>query len=123
MRHAFLPAALLVAACGGAPPGDTTNGAAAPEPGEPDNRIACRVGGAARFERVCAVETADSAAGRVLVIRKPDGGFRRLLATGRGGVAAADGAERVEAVRMSDGRTEVSIGGDRFLLPLAAYRR
>ena len=88
-RLAFL---LLLASCGGPPP-------AAP----PDSGIACRPD--------CTVERA----GDLLVVRKADGGFRRLRVIG-GSIAAADGAERAEAVRLPDGSTEVSIGGDRFRL-------
>jgi len=83
---------LLLASCGGPPP------AAAPDSG-----IACRPD--------CTVERA----GDLLVVRKADGGFRRLRLT-RDGIAAADGAERAAAVRLPDGSTEVSIGGDRFRL-------
>ena len=114
---------VLLAACGGEPPGEMTNGAAAPAPGEADPRIECRIGAAAAFERLCSVEVAEEGDRRVLTVRKPDGGFRRLVMRGGGQVAAADGAEQPRSTRMSDGRTEVSIGGDVFRLPLAAYRR
>jgi len=122
MRFA-LPLSLLLAACGAEPPGEMTNGAAAPAPGEPDPRIECRLGAATAFERLCSVEVAEEGERRVLTVRKPDGGFRRLVMAGGGQVAAADGAEQPRSSQMSDGRTEVSIGGDIFRLPLAAYRR
>ena len=77
--------ALLLAGCGSAEePGAMANGAAAPEAGEPDNRIECRSGDAARFERACTVESADTADGRILTLRKADGGFRRLRETAEG---------------------------------------
>jgi hypothetical protein len=111
--------ALLAAACGPAEPvAQPTNGAAAPAPGVPDNRIECRVAGAAAFVRACSMTGADSPRGRVLTIRKADGGFRRLLVTRDGrGVAAADGAERSHVTVLGDNRIEVEIGGDRFRLP------
>lgn len=114
-----VPLALLAAACGPAdPPAAHTNGAAPPSPGQPDNRIECRVAGAAAFERACSVTGADTPGGRVLNIRKADGGFRRLLVTRDGrGVAAADGAERANVAILGDNRIEVEIGGDRFRLP------
>jgi hypothetical protein len=119
MRIAAAALAFLAAACGPAEPvAQPTNGAAAPAPGVPDNRIECRIAGAAAFERACSVTGADSPRGRVLTIRKADGGFRRLLVTSDGrGVAAADGAERANVTILGDGRIEVEIGGDRFRLP------
>lgn len=124
MRRFPLTAILLLAACNGAPPGEMTNGAAAPEPGEPDNRILCRVGDAERFEHACTMETADSADGRILTIRKADGGFRRLRVTTDGrGVVAADGAERARVTILADGLIEVDIGGDRFRLPATVRRQ
>jgi hypothetical protein len=119
MRIAAAALFLLVAACGPAEPvAQPTNGAAAPPAGVPDNRIECRVTGAAAYERICSVTAADSPRGRVLTVRKADGGFRRLLVTGDGrGVAAADGAERAHVTMLRDGRIEVEIGGDRLRLP------
>ena len=119
MRVAVLCAALLVAACGSAgPPAVVANGAAAPEPGAPDNRIDCRPAGQAEFARACSVETFDSDDGRILTIRKADGGFRRLRVTTDGrGVVAADGAERTHVTILADSRIEVEVGGDRFRLP------
>lgn len=111
--------ALLAAACGPAEPvAQPTNGAAAPPPDVPDNRIECRLAGAAAYERACSVTAADSPRGRVLTIRKADGGFRRLLVTRDGrSVAAADGAERATVTVLHDNRIEVEVGGDRFRLP------
>jgi hypothetical protein len=116
---------LLTAACGPTEPvAQPTNGAAAPPPGAPDNRIECRVAGASFFERVCSVTGADSPRGRVLTVRNADGGFRRLRVTRDGrGVAAADGAERTNVTILGDNRIEVEIGGDRFRLPATVRGR
>lgn len=123
MRSAFA-FALLLAACTAEDPGATSNGAAAPAPGEPDNRIDCRPEGAAAFARACSVERFDSAEGRLLTIRKPDGGFRRLRVTTDGsGVVAADGAERARVTILDGGRIDVEIGGDRFRLPATVRAR
>ena len=105
-----LAALLLLASCGGPP---VTNDAV-----EPDNRVECRAMGEARFARTCTIDAADTADGRVLTIRKADGGFRRLRVTTDGSViVAADGAERTHVTILPDRRTEVEIGGDRFRLP------
>ena len=123
MRQGLLIFSLLLAACGQSEPETMTNGAAPPEPGEPDNRIECQVQGSSRFERACSVETADSPRGRILTLRKADGGFRRLLRTDDGrGVVAADGAEAAHVTLLQDGRIEVEIGGDRFRLPAQVRR-
>ncbi|HEX8640561.1 MAG TPA: hypothetical protein VF704_05330 [Allosphingosinicella sp.] len=83
-----------------------------------DGRIECRIGSARDFERFCRIESAASTAGPVLVVRKPDGGFRRLRITGDGrGVVAADGAEEAQVTIIADDRIEVAIGGDTFRLP------
>jgi len=113
MRRHMLFAAALLAACGSEPPGEMTNGAAAPAPGEPDNRIECMTGSAAAFERTCSVDIDADPRGAVFTLRKADGGFRRLLQT-PDGFAAADGAEPAHVTRLQDGRIDVEIGGDRF---------
>lgn len=103
MRIAFAFAVPLLAGCGSA---------------ESDNRIECRPAGAASFARVCSLETAESSEGLVLILRKADGGFRRiLLANDERGLIAADGAEPADVALLPDGRIEVSLGGDRFRLP------
>lgn len=118
MRIAFALTLLLLAGCGGGEPGTAANGAAARAPGEPDNRIECQVAGAASFARACSIEAAESAEGLVLTLRKPDGGFRRILvADDERGLVAADGAEPADIALLADGRIEVSLGGDRFRLP------
>lgn len=108
-RLAFL---LLLTSCGSSAPGD------------PDHRIECRAEGEAAFARTCSLESFDSDDGRLLTIRKADGGFRRLRVTTDGAsVVAADGAERAHLTIRPNGETEVEIGGDRFRLPLRTRAR
>ena len=98
---------------------------AAPQFGAPQdegNRIECRFGGLEQFERSCTYER-EGERGEIIVIRKPDGGFRRLRIVGDGrGVIAADGAEPARVTILTGDRIEVEIGGDRFRLP-ATMRR
>ncbi|WP_395611840.1 hypothetical protein [Allosphingosinicella sp.] len=119
MRPLLLAPFALLAACSGTEAASNLqgNGAAAPPPGEPDNRIDCRPAGAAAFERACTVDSAESPRGRVLTIRKADGGFRRLLIGRDGRISAADGAEAAHVVTTGSAGTQVEIGGDRFRLP------
>jgi hypothetical protein len=111
----LLLAFLALAGCG-------SGGSAVADPH--DGRIECRIGETQEFERFCSVETATSDAGPTLIVRKPDGGFRRLRVTGDGrGVAAADGAEQAQVTIIADDRIEVSIGGDTFRLPATVRSR
>ena len=110
----------LVSALAACNPGNSTAAASA----EDDSRIDCRIGNAPQFERFCTLEIGDSDAGRTLVVRKPDGGFRRFLVTGDGrGVVAADGAEPAQVTIIADDRIEVAIGGDAFRLPATVRGR
>ena len=87
------------------------------------NRIDCRFPGADQFERSCTFER-DAGDPAVLVIRKPDGGFRRLRVVSDGrGVVAADGAEPARVTILADNRIEVAIGNDRFRLPATVRGR
>jgi hypothetical protein len=108
---------LFLASCGSQSAVES-NGAAAPTLGQVDNRIDCRPAGQAAFTRTCTVERADGPEGRIITIRKADGGFRRLRMTSDGtGVVAADGAEPAHVSLAPDQRILVEIGGDSFLLP------
>jgi hypothetical protein len=99
---ALLP---LLSACGG------------PPAAEAGKRIECAVAGAASFTRVCTVEESPGRE-RVLTVRSPSGGFRRLAVTRDGrGVVAADGAEEARVQVIRSDLIEVSIGPDRYRLP------
>ena len=119
MRNALALAAFSLASCGGA----SGSGEQA-RAGEDDNRIECRIAGAEGFERFCTIEQEETEEGRALIVRKPDGGFRRLLVADDGrGVVAADGAEQPRVTIVADDRIEVWIGGDTFLLPATVRGR
>jgi ribosomal protein L34 len=105
----FTPLALL-AACQEAQQPEATV--------DQDGRIDCRIAADEQFQRFCTIERTRTAQGLVLTVRKPDGGFRRLLATRDGrGVVAADGAEQAQVQIIGDNMIEVAIAGDRFRLP------
>ncbi len=107
MRGASL-GLLLLASCG----------QAAPE--EPKERIACAVGGAAEFTEDCGLERAVVEGAQVLVVRHPDGGFRRLEVSQDGqNLGAADGAEVSRSARKGD-RWEVILGEHRYVIPVKA---
>ena len=85
-----------------------------------DEHIACALDGAAEFKPDCAVERAVNDGAMTLVVRHPDGGFRRfdVLADGRG-VAVADGADEAQVVLAGD-TLEVTVGTDRYRFPATA---
>lgn len=87
--------ALILAACGQSPTvveGET---------------IACSLDGAPDFARSCSA----ARVGDAIVVRRPDGGFRRIVRTAAG--PATDGADEVE--QADDGT--LAIGADRYRLP------
>lgn len=80
--------------------------------------IPCARAGHAELRRDCLIERTVSPDGLVLVVRHPDGGFRRLLVARDGrGVIAADGAEPARVTVLGGNRIAVSLGGDRYELP------
>ncbi len=111
---------LLLAACGGAPDnGDLAEAEArgSREAAE-DGRIECALEGAKLFDRTCTVEEMSGVDGTVLVVGRPNVGYRRLQITTDGrGVVSADGAEPAKVTVVGDGMIEVAVGSDRYRLP------
>ncbi len=107
-------AALLILTLSACSPG----GEDAPE--APQERIACAVGGAAEFTEDCALERSTLEGAQVLIVRHPDGGFRRLEVSQDGQtLLAADGAEVTQSARKGD-RWEVILGEHRYVIPVKA---
>lgn len=104
-----LAGALAVAACSS----DTV-----PAVAEGAEHIACAVGGAADLAPVCAVERVLHEGILLLVVRHPDGGFRRfeVLRDGRG-LALADGAEQA-LIRYGASFVDLAVGSDRYRFPV-----
>ena len=110
MRALLLIPLFLSAACQRAEPPAAT--------ADTDGRIDCRIGNDDQFQRFCTVERTHTERGPMLTVRKPDGGFRRLLVTRDGrGVTAADGAEQAQVAIVGPNLIDVAIGGDHFRLP------
>lgn len=101
--------ALLLAGCGRAPTQE-----AVPKDAP---HIACALNGAP-MANVCGLERQATPAGPVLVLRHPDGGFRRVrIVTDGQGVVAADGASPAR-VQMHDPKwIDVELDGDVYRLP------
>jgi hypothetical protein len=84
-----------------------------------DGKIDCMPAGETAFLRACDIERGrDDDGAMTLIIRHPDGGFRRLLIANDGrGVIAADGAEQAVVTTISPREIEVALGGNRYRLP------
>jgi hypothetical protein len=108
-----------LAACGGNEVEDLKNAENdAAQEAALDGKIECALAGSAAFERICTTEQIAGNDGKILVIRHPDGGFRRfdILTDGRG-LAPADGFDETKINLLGDGMIEVSSGDDKYRLP------
>ena len=109
MRISSATALMLLAACS-SDPGET-------RPPDPDDLVECALAGAVSFARDCAVEQVREDGTLYLVVRHPDGGFRRFeVLTDGGGLASADGADPARIAVHGDG-IEVALGADRYRFP------
>ena len=83
-----------------------------------EGKVECALAGSTTFERTCTTEQIAGGDGKILVIRHPDGGFRRfdILTDGRG-LAPADGFDETSISLLSGGMIEVSSGDDKYRLP------
>ena len=108
-RPLALALALVLAAC--------SREGGAPKVAEGSEHIACALGEGAAFAEACAVERATQDGRPVLVVRHPDGGFRRFVVE-PDGLALADGAG-VAKVSVSGSLMDVAAGADRYRIPFA----
>ncbi|QDK33073.1 hypothetical protein [Sphingomonas sp. IC081] len=89
----------------------------APDVAEGEDHIPCAVSGSGELKPICAVERHQGANGLTLLVRHPDGGFRRFAVVSDGrGLEVADGAQ-VAITRLEGGKLDVSVGADRYLFP------
>jgi hypothetical protein len=79
--------------------------------------VDCALDGGTTFTRACAVERSEQDGTLFLVVRHPDGAFRRfeVLRDGRG-LAAADGAQAA-VTSMSGGDLVVGVDDDSYRFP------
>ena len=112
-------AILLISACGKSGGGDANGSDGRTTTGGIDgSNISCAVNGNVEFSDDCEAERLAAEHGITLVVRHPDGGFRRfnILTDGRG-LEAADGAEKARVQIVDDGNILVSIGSDKYIMP------
>ncbi|MFM5923308.1 MAG: hypothetical protein ACKOPG_03870 [Novosphingobium sp.] len=85
--------------------------------GEP---VFCALGGSQDFKDQCRIERAVVDGAQVIVVRHPDGAFRRLEVSKDGkNLLAADGADQSQSALKGD-RYEVILGPDRYVIPAKA---
>jgi hypothetical protein len=119
MRKFLVLSALLTAACSGG--GDDGGAAASPdavaEQAAPDTRIFCALDGKEDFSRSCTVEESAAEGKLVLIVRHPDGAFRRFeVVTDGRGLVSADGADEAGVAPNGD-LLDVRVGEDRYRFP------
>ncbi|MCP5396408.1 MAG: hypothetical protein H6918_06705 [Sphingomonadaceae bacterium] len=109
MRRLALLPGLLVAACSSGPEPEPQ-----PQATEGAEQIDCAIGPGSEFGSQCLIEEVMEGETKLLVVRHPDGGFRRFeqLDDGRG-LAVVDGADEAQT-SYDDGVLEVTVGGDRY---------
>ena len=116
-----LAAVLLLAGCskGDAPPAQGGSGSAETAPEAAEERISCALAGAAEFVPDCLIERSQSNGDDLVIVRHPDGGFRRFALIDKGTrIATADGVEEVKA-ELKGGFLEVKVADDRYRFPSA----
>ena len=112
-----LRALLILAACAAL--------AACSSPADEDpvhgDPVYCALGGAQEFKADCRAERAQVDGVSVIVVRHPDGAFRRLEVSEDGQhLLAADGADASQSARKGD-RFEVILGADRYVIPVDGH--
>ena len=85
---------------------------------EENGKIECALAGSTTFNRACETERIAGPDGQILVIRHPDGGFRRfnILTDGRG-LSPAQGADPTKIEILTDGKIQLVSGDDMYRLP------
>lgn len=80
--------------------------------------VFCSLAGAKEFTGQCAFERASADGKTIVVVRHPDGGFRRFEITkDNNGLITADGADEA-GVAPNDTLLDVRVGEDRYRFPL-----
>lgn len=112
MRVANAAALMALAAC--------SQGASEPAPKVPEGpeQIVCALGPGIGFTPTCAIERSRDADGTYrMIVRHPDGGFRRFEVGADNEIVASDGADAA-AVTIEGETAEVAVGEDRYRIPL-----
>jgi hypothetical protein len=91
----------------------------APKVAPGDEHIECALGPGVGFTKDCAIERSKDGATYRMIVRHPDGGFRRLEVGADNAIAVTDGANAA-AVTLNGTLAQVTVGDDRYRIPLEA---
>ena len=90
----------------------------APKVAEGAEKIACALGPGTGFSPSCAIERSRDKDGTYrMIVRHPDGGFRRFEVGQDNVLVTSDGADRA-SVKLDGETAEVGVGEDRYRIPL-----
>lgn len=84
-----------------------------------DEHIECALGPGMGFVRDCAIERSRVGDVYKMIVRHPDGGFRRFEVGADNTIVASDGADAAQ-VALNGTIAEVTLGEDRYRIPLEA---
>lgn len=113
--YSALSLVVVLAACGQEPPPP------APQAKEDAERIECALGPGSTYGPDCLVEQAEGDGSSYLIVRHPDGSFRRFERKEDGtGLVTADGAFDAE-ISYSDGKAVVKVADDRYIFPATGH--
>ncbi|WP_404480786.1 hypothetical protein [Novosphingobium sp. BL-52-GroH] len=102
--------ALLLAAC--------SSDREPPAVAEGAGHVDCAVGGTSDFKPVCSLERIEADGRTTMIVRHPDGAFRRFEVSDDGeGLVPSDGAETA-TTSLADGKLVVTLGADRYRFPV-----
>lgn len=89
----------------------------APKVADGGEQISCALAGAQAYSETCAVDRLEADGKLTLVVRHPDGAFRRFAVVTDGrGLVVADGAEQAKTAIAGD-KLAVRVANDRYLFP------
>jgi hypothetical protein len=92
---------------------------AAPKVAAGDEHIECALGPGMGFVRDCAIERSRDGGVYKMIVRHPDGGFRRFEVGPDNTIVACDGADTLQ-MTLNGTIAEVTAGEDRYRIPLEA---
>lgn len=110
---------LLVVALGGALAACSKGPTEAPKVAAGAEHVECALGPGTSFAKDCAIERSREGGVYKMIIRHPDGGFRRLEVDADNTIVSSDGAD-VAQVALNGTVAEVTVGEERYRIPLEA---
>lgn len=108
-----IAAGLALAACSKGEP------APPPKVAEGSEHVECALGPGTAFATDCTIERSKDGETYRMILRHPDGGFRRLEVDADNTIVSSDGADAAR-IALNGTVAEVAVGDDRYRIPLQA---